>query len=217
MLIPTLDEQCAEGLYCHQRGSYGKVPFCDGGESEASTADFCAWDGTGDGPNIVGPPPEGLFRLKLYWEEGYRWQNETFEREWCMMYDYDGYPGTGLCWYGTKDGKCDRKQVYVALCVDEPRMWFTFVNVTNPYRSQPLEEFLIMTGDGTRCFQRHDREIFLRDCQPNNPLQRFFALNGDFYGEKFEISQVGYTHQCVTNDHHPKSGKIQGTSIIVIF
>jgi hypothetical protein len=184
---------------------------------------------------IYGEPPEGSFRLKLYWEEGYTWQNETFEREWCMMYDYDGYPGTGLCWYGgkgilsriiaasleldsattflpDKSKHCDTtKRVYVAKCIEHPRMWFTFVNVTNPYSVGAVEEFLIMTGDGTRCFERKDREISLQQCEPDNSYQRFFALNGDFFGEKFEISQIGYTHQCVTNDHHPKSGKSSGS------
>ena len=122
-----------------------------------------------------------------------------------MMYNFDGYPGTGLCWAGEKDEKCDQDQVYVGKCIDDEQMWFTFANATDSGNN--VTEKLIMTGDG-RCFQRKEREITLEKCNPNNAQQRWFALNGDFNGEKFEISQLGYTDQCVTNDHHPKSGEV---------
>ena len=85
-------------------------------------------------------------------------------------------------------------------------MWFTFVNVTDS--ESTVEEALIMTGDGERCFQRKEREISLQKCDSNNQLQRWFALNGSLDGKKFELSQLGYTSQCITNDHHPKSGEI---------
>jgi len=203
------DDDCAAGLYCHQRNSYGAVPYCDGGVGESSTADFCSWDGTGEAPVVVGSPPEGYFKLKLYWEEGFRWQNETFEREWCMMYNYEGYPGTGLCWHGDYDEKCDESSVYVGKCIDDPRMWFTFVNVTSTKKEDPVVlEYLIMTGDDQRCFERSYRSISLERCDEDNSRQRWFAPNGDFYGESFEISQLGYTNQVVTNDHHPKSGEL---------
>ena len=63
------------------------VPYCDGGETEPSTADFCTWDGISPVPVPAGPPPEDYFRLKLYWEEGYQWQNETFERKFRQRYE----------------------------------------------------------------------------------------------------------------------------------
>ncbi|CAB9509452.1 expressed unknown protein [Seminavis robusta] len=208
-----VDDDCIEGLYCHQRGSMDAVPYCDGGEEERSTADFCAWDGESPVPVPVSDPPEGYFRLKLYWEEGYHWQNETFEREWCMMYDYQGYPGTGLCWVGDDAVNCDQDQVYVGKCIQDERMWFTFVNVSDApveISKQPsfIDERLIMTGDNERCLTRYDREIWLESCDPDNFRQRWIALNGNFDGEEFEISQRGFTHQCVTNDHHPKSGEV---------
>lgn len=79
------DSDCADGLYCHQRGAFGAVPYCTGGESESSTADFCAWDGQSAHPEPTPEIPEDYFRLKLYWEAGYTWQNETFERTFFEM------------------------------------------------------------------------------------------------------------------------------------
>lgn len=200
--------QCAEGLICHQRNGYDPVPGCDGGLNESSTADFCVWDGIGDPPGPEPTPPNGTFRLKLYWEEGYTWQNETFEREWCMMYNFDGYPGIGFdrCWRARDAIKCDPNQVFIAKCVTgEPRQWFTFIDLGN---SSGVDEILIQTGDGERCFERYERDIWLEECDEENSLQRWYALNESFDGPRFEISQLGFETQLITNDHHPKSGEI---------
>lgn len=131
------------------------------------------------------------------------WQDETIEREWCMQYNYDGYPGTGQCWYGDEASECRNEHVYVGMCITgEPRQWFTFIDLGN---SSGVDEILIQTGDGERCFERWEREIWLEPCDPSNSLQRWFALNGSFDGPRFEISQLFYDTQCITNDHHPKS------------
>jgi len=132
--------------------------------------------------------------------------------EWCMMYDYDGYPGTGLCWIGDEQVDCIKEEVYMAKCIEEPRQWFTFVDVAVVSKNLDpgKREVLIRTADG-RCFERDQRKVYLERCDASNALQRWFALNGDLDGEKFELSQVDFTHQCVTNDHHPKSGEVVET------
>lgn len=51
----------------------------------------------------------------------------------------------------------------------------------------------------------------MNECDPNNKYQRFIATNGTsfFDGQKkFEISQVDFQKQCVSNDHHPKPGEV---------
>ena len=58
-------------------------------------ADFCTWNPVRPKPVPHPEPPDGFFRVKLYWEQGYLWQNETVEREWCMISEFDGYPGDG--------------------------------------------------------------------------------------------------------------------------
>lgn len=193
-------------MVCHQRSGFGPVPGCDGGETTSSTADFCVWNGTGSLPAPEPQPTNGTFRLKLYWEEGYEWQGETFEREWCMMFNYTGYPGTNRCWIRNFTVPCNESQAYTAKCVTgEPRQWFRFVELGSP-NGEP--EVLIQTGDQLRCFERMNRELWLRECNESNPRQRWFALNGSFDGPRFEISQLGFTSQCIANDHHPKSGEV---------
>lgn len=136
-----------------------------------------------------------------------------------MMYDYTGYPGTGVCWHGDNTERCNNNQIYVAKCVTgEPRQWFTFVNAgTSMYQGNPVEEVLIKLGDtqSSRCFERDEREIWLEFCDPSNPRQRWFALNGGFNEYRFELSQVNYDHQCITNDHHPKSGTFYQFYVLV--
>ena len=100
------------------------MPGCIGIDNGG--ADYCAFpehllNATADQTQV---PWQNGFQIKLYWEEGYLWQNETFERkqsalldnhpfqsltgslppvplsctgEWCVYYNYDGFPGTGLC------------------------------------------------------------------------------------------------------------------------
>lgn len=89
------DDDCQEGLYCYQRNGLQSVPFCDGAEKMTENPDFCTWNTSHPPPFLPPTKPPGVFQFKLYWEEGYLWQNETVEREWCMVADYGGYPGNG--------------------------------------------------------------------------------------------------------------------------
>ena len=68
-------------------------------------------------------------------------------------------------------------------------------------------EVLIQLGNGENlCWERWKRAIFLEPCDATNPMQRWIATNGHFNAEKFEITMKGFTHQCVSNDHHPRRG-----------
>ncbi|CAB9500347.1 expressed unknown protein [Seminavis robusta] len=209
------DDDCAESLYCHQRNGGQNVPGCIGGDMDTTTGDFCAWNTSLPRPDPTPEMPADAFRLKLYWEEGYLWQNETFEREWCVFYNYDGYPGTGICWYGREQRNCSNSELYTGLCLDyDPRQWFTFVELGSTYSGNPdVPEVMIQTASegSPRCLARHLSALYLSpNCNPADVQQRFFALRGSFDGIRFELGQyTGYTHEnCVTNAHHPKSGEV---------
>jgi hypothetical protein len=169
----------------------------------------------------------------LYWEEGYFWQEETIESKnlascccflyfciysicfadeshllqqkgrWCATFDYTGEPGPGHCWYGDQSLGCNSDQLYISKCSFERNQWFTF-------EPTPSGEVLIKLGnDKNQCWERLRRSIYIRTCDPNNPLQRWFALNGSLDdGDRFELSQQGFTNQCMTNAHHPKAGEV---------
>lgn len=129
---------------------------------------------------------------------------ETRERKWCMTFDYDGYPGTGKCWYGQDSRPCSQDQIHLSKCSNDHRQRFLFVDLDGG-------EALIKVGNGeNKCFQRNRRSIFLRTCDANNSLQRWYAPNGSFDGHRFEISQKDFGTQCVTTAHHPKAGKCFG-------
>lgn len=218
------DDDCQEGLYCHYRGRMDPIPHCIGVPN--ISADYCTWDKASSypPPNPPAISPIGAFRIKLYWEEGYRWQNETYDRYWCMISDFDGYPGNGECHYGLEVRPCVSNQVYIGKCLeDDPRQWFTMIDLGSRFTGiDDTQECLIATVDSAglaeRCLTRQDSALYLTDhCNPDDPKQRFFALSGSFTPgsnadgkSRFEISQYdGYTHDnCITNAHHPKSGEV---------
>ena len=138
----------------------------------------------------------------------------------CLIYRYAWKTRSGI-------------EMHIAKCRDAPGNYidaqqsFVFVEVTSstPTLAQgSLEskviskdtEVLIKLGNGENlCWERWQRAVFLEPCDRNNSLQRWMAPNGNFNGNKFEISQKNFQHQCVSNDHHPSLGTyICGSSTI---
>lgn len=140
-------------------------------------------------------------RIRLYWEEGYTWQESTSEKFWCMMYDYRGKPGTGRCWHGEKVQPCSRDEVYIATCNNDKRQRFSIIWIN-------LEEVLIKVARDNRCFQRNGYKIQLRECDAENDLQRWFSPRGAFFQRRFEIAPVSLSQYCTTQEHHPKHGEV---------
>ena len=150
--------------------------------------------------------------------------------DWCMISNFNGYPGTGVCWYGRETQNCTSDELYIGKCLDhDTRQWFTFQNLGTTYsRNDDEPEILIQTTTGgepssssssPRCLARRDNSIYLdADCNPDDMRQRFFALGGALDGYRFELGQrTGYRRDmCVTNAHHPKSGTIRTASDIWI-
>ena len=80
-------------MICFQRNSGDRIPGCRTSSSTlASSMDFCV-SLTGNSDNNSGGSSgssgsSGSYVsssfLKLYWQKGYNWQDESFERRWCM-------------------------------------------------------------------------------------------------------------------------------------
>ena len=110
----------------------------------------------------------------------------------CMMWNYDGLPGSGKCWYGKERRSCRNDQLYIARCSNEKKQKFRFLEVSG-------KEVLIQIGnDKNLCLQRYNREIFLKTCDSGNEHQRWFAPAGSFDGPRFELSQRRASSLCVT-------------------
>lgn len=195
------DSDCKNGLICNQRDRGDPIPAgCSGNVN--GQKDFCI-----DPHNLhreVDPdtlPYTPKFRLKLYWQEGYMWQDESFERKWCVMRDYRGQPGTGKCWYGLDSLSCNPEHTYTAKCNNDERQEWQFEYVND-------SEAIIKVPGENRCMMRQGIEIVLRPCNSANHLQRFFAIRGGLEDYRFELSQKTATRFCLNQAHHPKPGEV---------
>ena len=175
---------------CFQRNNFQPVPGCSG--TDPSRTDYCIRTNSGTAPQPApvssptgpSPTPASLsnFRLKLYWQKGYYWQEETIERKWCMKCRNAG------CSYGNK--------IYISECGGSSQR-FDFIPVGN-------DEVLIQLHGQNLCFERVNKDIYMYPCDSNNSRQQWYAKRGEFDEYRFEISQNGFNNYCITQRHHPK-------------
>ncbi|CAB9518566.1 expressed unknown protein [Seminavis robusta] len=195
------DSECQGNLVCLQRSGNEPVPGCVG--TAESGSDYCIQPQPTPNPTPQ-PTPQpfdlgggNVFKIKLYWEEGYYWQEERFERKWCAAYNYD----RSYCWYGDDWDDCEDDELYIDDCDDHYDFDHRFVEVGN-------DEVLIRLAYEDRCWQRSGSRIYLRPCDSGNSNQRWITLGGCFGCDRFELSQRGLDNRCVSNDHHPKSREV---------
>lgn len=154
-------------------------------------------------------------RLRLYWEDGYMWQESTNEKYWCMMHTYNGYPGTGKCWHGLKVEDCHQDMVYVAECNDDDRQKFNIY--TMPGGSHLMialayHDDYRYENSRTYCLARSDFSIVIDECDMWNAKQRWWNPRGAVWQKRMELSPITYASQCATQAHHPKSGEVRFTN-----
>lgn len=187
------DADCEAGLICYQRNAGSPVPGCAGADNAGY--DYCIKPqpapvpapAPAPAPFAPQPAASGSFALKLYWQEGYFWQEETRERKWCMRCD----SSRRECAAG--------RGIYITDCEDD--------DLTSEW------EF-VNNADGTfqirlhynrdLCIEATDR-ITVQECSSSELLQKWRAVGGSrVWGDKFELRPAAYENACVTQDHHPK-------------
>ena len=129
------------------------------------------------------------FQIRMYWEEGYCWQEENFERPWCWECE------------GSSCGKND--MIVTMKCKSTSKQRFVYEEVKSngmviggkikPYTRQDL------------CFERTRVNAYqLKTCDSNtNQIIVGFALDG-----RFELHPYGIEEKCLTQHHHPKSNEV---------
>lgn len=139
---------------------------------------------------------ENGFRLKMYWEEGYYWQENPNERFWCMSCQDNS------CVSGAKLDLRDceeRNDTLDALFVAVP-----YGDAGHQFRVAATDLCLMKMGRG--------RAIKLKNCRnPKNrhfPLQLFKGLKHD---DKFDLRPSTDTNRCLSQHHHPKCEFIQSS------
>lgn len=140
---------------------------------------FAAEDQSDPIPTVEHRELESYFNLKLYWQQGYRWQGSTTERKWCMKCrSSQCSDGTGI-----KIARCDK---------DDERQHFYFDG--SMIRSRKNNDM---------CLKRYGRFIALDGCD-NSSDQSWSNLRTD---APFELQIPGNGSKCVSQHHHPKDGE----------
>lgn len=145
--------------------------------------DECEDDDEGHTPSIVRALQADYFQIKLYWEEGYFWQEERQERRWCAECE-------GSCESGNR--------VLIKTCDDDDKKqrWILKDDKLHPHTAQNL------------CMHHENkREFILRTCQTDrNRYQKFDYIKQN-KGSKFDVYEFHARDSCMTQRHHPKSGE----------
>ena len=178
-------------MICLQRGNNDPIYGCSG--SDSSRTDYCVRDpkggggGGGGGSSPVSSPTSNYFRLRLYWEKGYFWQETREETFWCMQCRHPP------CRNGNK--------LYITYC-GRNNQYFTFEDIPG---SNNNEYLISLVGPNDLCLQREDNlDIYMRPCNSNNNAQRWIPQGGTFDSHRFEITPKGASNLCITQRHHPK-------------
>jgi hypothetical protein len=183
------DFDCEGELVCHQRdkdetGKLGHVPSCAG--RDTTSRDYCIRPSD----EIAIPPVSDAFRLKKYWQFGYKWQDEFWEQEWCME-----------CSGGNTDACEVDDSIIISNCSHDRSTWFVYKNLRNDISQ-------IQVAVSNLCLQLvGNNDIRVKVCDGTKQRQKFKALNGDFGGAKFELGTVE-RDGCISQHHHPKDGEI---------
>lgn len=137
-------------------------------------------------------PPTRPFRLKLYWQESYQWQDFRQDPKFCMECS-----GSDMCFAGNL--------IYPKYCsesaVDQP---FTAIGTT----IRPLTDIsLCFTVMGYKTVPDTDGELIpqpieIQKCGEDDRNQQF--LMRSLTDDSFEISPIDRPERCLASAHHPK-------------
>ena len=179
-------EDCDDGMFCFQRDPYESVPGCSGGENDGTKTDYCTYIPPVVAP--VEPPTTDNFRIKMFWND-YYWQEEKFDRVWCMQ---------------CKDGCEQGELMFLHYCAwDSARFDFLEIMDTD-------HVIQISVVDTDLCLERSGTSTSLEICNSDEPLQYWKTTEGSFDGDYFFefIQYIDDEEYCVTTHHHPKYGEV---------
>ena len=199
-----MDSDCVEGLYCNQREPNDEVPGCEGGGQDSTNYDYCTFVAPTMPPTPMpapyAQPTQNMFRLRMYWEQWYFWQEELFDRMWCME---------------CKDGCINGHSLHIMRCSGDSA-YFNFVYLDK--EDPDLEQEVLMRIDSTESCLERDAELgdgwdeytplTLQECNSANPRQRWYATYGSLEGPIMEIGQYDLPEYCISQQHFPKAKEL---------
>jgi hypothetical protein len=128
------------------------------------------------------------FRLRLYWERGYYWQQQKIDPKLCIRCVNSTCPV--------------RNQLVIDVCDKGAVYWKCIVHGT---------EVQIRHADKNVCFERRGRNIYLNVCDQSQASQRWLSSQGTFNSSsKFEVTAHGMPGYCMSQLVLPIAGGIIG-------
>ena len=125
------------------------------------------------------------FNMKMYWESDFCWQEETFDRRWCMACEGNICNENDRILISTCDANSSIQHF-----VWEPVSGTT--GKLKPYSRQDL------------CWEKVRPIRFrLKPCRDTNDQ----LVNGWTSSDKFELHPFGEPNKCLTQEHDPKAGE----------
>lgn len=133
-------------------------------------------------PPII-PPPSDYFQMKLYWEEGYYWQENKSEKRFCA--DCNGECSSGK----VKLRECDYRK---------DRQFWRWNNGKLESKEGPG---YCMSYEGTA---NEGEKISMKTC---NSATKFMGILTPPNENRFMWHAQGNNYLCVTNPHHPRGNE----------
>ena len=127
------------------------------------------------------PPKTDSFRLRLYWEDGYRWQGSPEEMFFCM-----------------ESNTKETNAVYINECDSSPeQQWIQVEDTIRPQRDTNL----CMTVTGVMLV---GKPVRLVKCDGGDD-QKITGVQEDV---EFELQPTMYKGKCFTQHHHPCADEV---------
>lgn len=152
-------------------------------------------------PSPTFTPITRKFRLKMHWEDHYRWQDDPDEKFYCLACarcrDVN-FSEDSRQEYGCESSDCERdRQLWIRDCRDGYGAEFRVVDAAS-------DGYLIgVSGTGVCMERTGNRFVTLQDCDTGSDRQKWTSFSGT--DGHFALSPV-YTdvHYCLSQHHHPK-------------
>ncbi|KAI2506108.1 hypothetical protein MHU86_8339 [Fragilaria crotonensis] len=123
------------------------------------------------------------FNMKIHWQEGYCWQDEWEERNWCMQCD------------GHVCGEGDKLEVQV--CEKVTQQEFSWVPTDVGGR--------LKVADKNLCFQHINRTMYRLEVCSSSEKQVLVGFSASTPFELYPHKLVG--KRCFSSQHHPKASE----------
>mmetsp|Transcript_39969 Transcript_39969/g.96446 ORF Transcript_39969/g.96446 Transcript_39969/m.96446 type:complete len:496 (+) Transcript_39969:60-1547(+) len=164
-------------------------------------------------PTFTPIDPNWRFKLRLYWDKEYFWQEETEERFWCLecvpCEEYgrgDGWEHGCDAYSNGLNSNCkEGDSVWIRDC----RRYGNEYNVLQKHKAG----FTLRLHNTNLCIERRNKHLMMKRCNINDPDQQFVAWDDMTKFELRPLAMAGWTEReadCVSQLHHPKSEEVVG-------